>query len=413
MTSPASSPATARRARPAAPKAPAMPKAATRTAPAPVSAPSILRLPAVAGGLDVRAPGVYFGLPEDDYHADVSLGSTDIKNLVRGPADYWFASKFNPMREDSDSPAKAWGRAFHKLVLEGPDAFAARFATEPAPADYPGCLVSADDLKAYAKEKGEPVSGTKADLIARIRKHDAGVPIFDEIIAAFKATVAEAGIEVLKPTVRAEVETAAASISENPHLANAFSGGVPEVSIFWRQAGLPLKARFDFLKPAVFLDLKRCANPLGLPFDEAALRAIGNYRYDIQVRHYLDGWAMMLEHARAGLVFGECPLPDGWGELMADPDDARAVLVFHQATGAPITKAFEIGARSTALAKAQRQIDEAKARWLDHMTRIGPATPWHAHDEIRVLEDRDLPPWMRDPELKSLPGADVVEGGEA
>src|SRR5262245_29067159 len=65
------------------------------------------------------APGVYFGLPAAEYHADPSLGSTDLKRLLQAPAVYWWHSHMNPDRPPSpDSPAKQKGRALHKLVLE-------------------------------------------------------------------------------------------------------------------------------------------------------------------------------------------------------------------------------------------------------------------------------------------------------
>src|SRR5262245_8349396 len=70
-----------------------------------------------------REPGVYFGLPSAEYHADPSLGSSDLKRLLRSPADYWWSSAMNPDRQPTpDSPAKQKGRALHKLVLEGAEA---------------------------------------------------------------------------------------------------------------------------------------------------------------------------------------------------------------------------------------------------------------------------------------------------
>ena len=95
-----------------------------------------------------RPPGVYFGLPSADYHADPSLGSTDLKTLLIHPACYWQRSQLNPDSiDDSDSPAKKIGRALHTLVLEGEAAFAKQFAAEPSPEAYPGALVSLEDLK--------------------------------------------------------------------------------------------------------------------------------------------------------------------------------------------------------------------------------------------------------------------------
>src|ERR1700730_11283756 len=92
-----------------------------------------------------------------------------------------------------DSPAKQKGRALHKLVLEGEEAF----AEAPLPDRYPGCLVTRDDLKAKCRDLGEPVSGTKAELAKRIKANAPDVVIFDEVMAIFKATADRDGLEIL------------------------------------------------------------------------------------------------------------------------------------------------------------------------------------------------------------------------
>jgi hypothetical protein len=117
-----------------------------------------------------REPGVYFGLPAADYHADPSLGSTDIKRLLQAPPVFWFHSWMNPTRPPApDSAARQRGRALHKLVLEGEETFGKAFAEAPTPERHPGCLVSLEDLKVKCRELCEPVSGTKAELAKRIK----------------------------------------------------------------------------------------------------------------------------------------------------------------------------------------------------------------------------------------------------
>jgi hypothetical protein len=152
-----------------------------------------------------------------DDAADPSLGSTDLKALLVHPACYWQRSHMNPeRRDDSDTPAKKIGRALHALVLEGEAVKA--FAEEPSPANYPGALVTLDDLKAKCREIGEPVSGTKAELAKRIKAKDGDATIFEDILAIFRAMVERDGLEVLKPDAMAEVRAAAADITLNPHL---------------------------------------------------------------------------------------------------------------------------------------------------------------------------------------------------
>jgi hypothetical protein len=78
--------------------------------------------------------GVYFDLPAENYHADPALGATSLKALIYDPALYWFESGFNPLRqEEQPTKARIVGTAVHTMVLDGPEAFKARY--RPMPGD--------------------------------------------------------------------------------------------------------------------------------------------------------------------------------------------------------------------------------------------------------------------------------------
>jgi hypothetical protein len=345
----------------------------------------------------VREPGVYFGLPSADYHADPSLGSSDVKRLLQAPAVYWWHSHMNPDRPSSpDTVAMLKGRALHKLVLEGEEALGKAFAEEPSPAGYPGCLATLDDLKAKCRELGEPVSGTKAELAKRIKAKDSNIIVFDEVLATFRAMAERDGLEILKPDVMREVRQAAASITLNPHLARAFQGGIPEVSVFWvDEHGIPCKARLDWLKPRTIVDLKKCANVRERPFDVAVMLAIAEYRCDISARHYLDGYRYLYEFAREGRVFGDCPLKPGWHQRIMPPGEMRWTWVFHQTEGAPVTKGLELLPGSLALNRAAREIVQAKERYLTCLAKFS-THQWISDAPIAALDDRNLPSWLRE-----------------
>jgi hypothetical protein len=325
------------------------------------------------------------------------LGSSDIKRLLRSPSDYWWESHLNPERPtDNDTPAKLKGRALHKLVLEGEEAFAKAFVEEPQPSGHPGCLVTLEDLKAKCRDLGEPVSGTKVELAKRIKAKDSSAIIFDDILARFRAMVDSGGLEVLKPDAMREVRQAAASITLNPHLARAFQGGIPEVSVFWvDEYGVACKCRLDWLKPRTIVDLKKCANVRERPFDVAVKVAIAQYRYDISAWHYLDGFAHLYRFAAEGRIFGDCPLKPGWHTRIMPPDEMRWTWVFHQTEGAPVTKGLELLPGSPALNRAAREIVQAKQIWLACMQKFGTGQ-WISDAPIVELADTDLPPWIRE-----------------
>ena len=125
--------------------------------------------------------GLYFDLPEDDYHADPALGSTDIKNLLVSPEHYWFNSVHCPDREDTSTPAKVKGAAYHCLLLEGEDAFWERYAVLPSKDDHAEAIETVADLKAWLKEMGAAVGGKKEELIDRALGIDPELKIWDNI----------------------------------------------------------------------------------------------------------------------------------------------------------------------------------------------------------------------------------------
>src|ERR1700686_3130168 len=78
------------------------------------------------------ANGIYIGLDADRYHEDDALGSSDIKRLRRGAFEYWWGSRLNPCRpEDDETEAQKVGTAYHKIILEGRQAFDALYLRRP------------------------------------------------------------------------------------------------------------------------------------------------------------------------------------------------------------------------------------------------------------------------------------------
>jgi hypothetical protein len=342
-----------------------------------------------------RAPGVYFGLSAAEYHADPSLGSSDLKRLLQAPAVYWWHSWMNPNRPpDQDTPAKQKGRALHKLVLEGEAAFERSFACEPKPDAYPGALDTLSDLRAKCRELSLPLSGSKAELATRIRSKDPKTIVFSEVLETWKAMADRDGMEILTPAAMREVRHSASTITLNSHLARAFTGGVAEVSVFWVEDGVPLKARVDYFKKLTLVDLKRFANQRERPVDLAIRLAIAEYRLDVQARHYLSAYWHLWMAAQEGAVFGHCPLPKTWPDQIALPEDMAFTWIFHCAD-APVSKGRSLRGDSPALNKATREIALAKRMYRDCVAKYGNA-PWAEDEPVQPLEDRDLPPWMRE-----------------
>lgn len=342
--------------------------------------------------------GVHFALPEKIYHADPGLGSTDLKNLHKHPLEFYH-NKLSPDRPvDNDTPDKQKGRAFHKLMLEGPDAFKKAFLRAPQIEDWtPRPLVTMDDMANFLKEAGKPhTAKSKAEMIKKVKEVSSETLIWDEHVAMIQAMADGAGQEILKPAVYDEIVRAATVVTRNPHLANAFKGGAPEVSVIWvDEYGIRCKARIDSLKPRTMVDLKKITNVKGVPLNTSLMFYIGQYRLDVQVEHYFDAYAALYQAAQEGRIYGNCPLQEGWQTRITDPEDMTFTLIFHQMDGAPISVGRTIRQDSPILARARRDNAEAKRRYLDYTDRFGTGQ-WICEDELHELEEADIPGYLRE-----------------
>lgn len=293
--------------------------------------------------------GIYFDLDEHAYHADTALGSTDIKNLLKSGPDYWWNSSHNPKHTDQPTPQQQYGRALHLLVLEGQQIFQARYVRRP------------DDLKVLtAKAKQELCPNGEVVL----DEED-----YDRILIANSL------------------------IAQNPDLAAAFEGGMPEVSVFWTENDVRMKARFDYLKVRGIGDLKSIRNIYGRPFAEACRSATASYRYDMQAAHYLRGREDIAGFVEAGQVYGDHD--SGWLNRVAATKQFGFQFVFFQAESAPNVLSFSLSPGSAILDIAQRDRSAAIATYTKHLAEFGAETMWTMKEPVRELELGELPGWYR------------------
>lgn len=312
---------------------------------------------------DPIADGVYFGLPEDRYHADLALGSTDLRRLSYSPADYWFESGLNPLKslaedgDDARTPSHLIvGRAIHKYTLEGEEAFSGLYA---------GCA------------------------------HPGNVKVGIEERRAIRAQ----GKTPLRMKDYAAARMAGAMIRANPELANAFSGGFPEVSVFWTDArGVRRKARYDYLKPRAIVDLKSITNTLDLEFVAACRRRIAQLNYPLQAATYLDARQAMrdlpiyITPTSNISVEAADAIKEAYSWIKGQAPCAF-VFIFYQKDGAPLTWGCSISPGNPVLEVGRRDVERAIDNYLRWMEKFGPSTPWVLAEPVRELDINDLPNW--------------------
>jgi hypothetical protein len=293
--------------------------------------------------------GIYFDLPEDEYHADSALGSTDLKRLLASGPDYWWNSSLNPKHKDEPTPQQEYGRALHLLVLEGHQIFKARYVRRP------------DDIKV---------------LTAKIKQE-----LFPN------------GEAVLDGDDYDRIRVAGWLIAQNPDLAAAFEGGMPEVSVFWTENGVRMKARFDYLKARGIGDLKSIRNIYGKPFGEACRTAIASYRYDMQAAHYLLGRAEIVRFVENKQVYGDHDAD--WLKRVASTKSFGFQFVFFQAESAPNVLSYSVSPGSPILEIARRDRLIAVETYTKYQSEFGSQQMWTLREPVSELELSQMPGWYR------------------
>jgi hypothetical protein len=339
-------------------------------------------------------PGIYFGMPDEVYHADKSLGSTSIKALAIDPYEFQFDRLYG---EDKDSDAIIFGQALHARILEGRAAFEAKFCKEFDKADHPDALVTVDDLKKWLDKHGmEKLGGkSKGDLIALVRNIDPEQPVFDLIKAKWEKETE--GRTPLKPKRWAQVEVAAKWVQRDPLLSavmedGTFSHGAPEVSIFYEDRGVRLKCRFDRFMRHAILDLKSFAPIFGGRIDGSdgtAIKTIARMRYDLQEATYRRGWHHAKDLNSKGLVYGDPPHPTFLDECF-DREQPKWIWIMVKTKGAPQPLVIEWDAKFAMEAAAQR-VEEAIDQYVMLRDDFGDDQEWPPMRPAMHVTDADLP----------------------
>lgn len=343
-------------------------------------------------------PGIYFGLPEADYHAVPALSFSGIKALMISPLEFWHRAPWlNPKAEQRETDSLELGQAYDCRVIEGKARFDDLYAPALDPADYPEALRTIEDLKAALGDKAKGLK-TKGELIGRLLGIDPAAEIWDNIKIAHSAE--HEGKTLLSPGAYGRVQVAAAMIEKHPDLGRAFSGGYPQVSIFWtdEETDVSMKARLDYLKTRAVVDLKTFGNPFDKPIDRAVTYAMASYKYHIQATLYLEA----VERIKALLRDGDAKIDRAafgveqarFLEAMCAVQDHTFLFVFQQTGGAPIARGYQF-TKGLVYDCAKVVIGEAQEIYRRCVETYG-TDPWIDTAPIRAFDDSEFPAFMTD-----------------
>ena len=345
------------------------------------------------------APGIYFDMPAEAYHADPALGGTDMNLLARDPVEYQYR-RLIPEKEETAALLR--GRAQHSRCLEGVEAFNKAFKQRPEKTDYPEpVLDTVDDLREYALGIGiDKLPRLKDDIIDTIRLKDRSVTIWAEIMRHYDADPRQG----LSTEIVEAVEQAAEWMQADPLLGEvmeggSFSGGAPEVSVFWEEdGGVRCKCRFDYLYPHAIVDLKTFSSWRDKSIAEGAINAIVSYRYDLAAAHYLRGWRaaremwLSIDHANWS------PKQRGLCDAAFDSDITapKWIWVFLKSVNAPQPIVLEWTRELSPFTygAAEDEVASALERYRALRLEFGTEKQWPPRHAAVRLDDTSWPPWF-------------------
>lgn len=365
-----------------------------------------------ASGLPTKLhePGIYFDMPEDEYHADPAFSNSGAGNILISPLDYWTNSRLNPAYVDEKTAAMIAGTAFHRRLLE-PARYEKLYGVLPSMADYPGAIDGQKALYAKCQEYG--IKGmskaTVAELCAALQDADPSLILWPVIKA--EAVKALGDRIILPGETAADIERAVKFVHAHPDATKTITGGFAEVSIFWidEETGVRMKARIDYLKTKAIIDVKSFSNPMGKPIDAAVASAVVFNRYHVQAVIYdeavLQAKKMLRARKSECLHFlGDRRIPDEW--LLQFAACERHVFYFLFIETGPVTnvlvRAFERvdthggNGASVNMYWTQGEVgySEALRRYVENMRKFGPDKPWIDDKPARPFSDADFPLYM-------------------
>lgn len=183
-------------------------------------------------------------LSSEVYHKGRAVSSSMLKAFADNASPQEIYHRFVKIDAPSrDTPAFIFGRAFHKICLERPRFF--------------------DDFAIY---EGKTRRGKN----------------FDEFAAK------NIGKDIITNEIYDDCRRLRDVLYKVPEVRSLLTGGIAESSTIWidEETGVKCKARADYIKGDVVIDLKTCANASRHAFNKDMIK----YYYYIQAGHYMEGF---------------------------------------------------------------------------------------------------------------------------
>lgn len=365
--------------------------------------------------LHVSVPeGVHLHMPAHVFEDALAIGPSDLRGLYWDAASWWAASSHNPLRKPpprgSRRLANHLDTALCTLVLEGEEAYAARFAVEPDDGSNKYAYTR-DQVRALLETKGARIPHgdfTDKTLYGLVRKHGLQHKVFALVRQEYEAA-RRSGRGHITDEEDQRLRRVARLMFGHKDLGKALTGGLSEVSVFWRRSDDPetlLRARFHKLRPRRSFTITPLANWKGRSTDNAIRHAIEDGDHDIQRRLLPEAFEALSGFVRDGLVHGwdangrsaavlaeetaalkqiaDAGPPECWWIFVQIPSDEigrERGLVIAPRVHQPQGRFWEAGGE---------KIEKALEEYRKFRDGFGLDRPWAVVDDAKELTDDDV-----------------------
>lgn len=306
--------------------------------------------------------GIYFNMPEDEYHRDSALGASGIVDLNISPLAYWKNSAFNPKKHKEDEDPKETaatirGTYFHEALAGG------RISTIVKPAGMSFATKEGKEFKAMHEGK--------------------------TFIKAEDTEVAQDMINAMRET----------GVLER---IGGIGGGVSEISVFWTdKMGRRRKFRIDRLHDGEAFDWKTMANSMSKDLETLVAHTVAQHRYSVKAFWYQQGLQQMkiMLKTQGAKAFKTPATEKAMQEMLALSEHEDIVpfwYVFIENSGVPniVARRFvshdASGQLNAYFRWAKQEVERAISIFDANMRERGHETPWYGEVHWKAFDDADF-----------------------
>ena len=322
-------------------------------------APEALNIPMLPGD---HKDGIYFRMPEDEYHADSALGASGIVNLNISPLAFYKDSAWNKKKQakeqdEKETAATIRGTYFH-----------------------------------------EALAGTRSSIVVKPK----GMSFATKEGKDFKARYE--GRTFIKAEHAEQVQDMIDAMRETGVLdrIGGVGGGISEVSVFWTDTkGRRRKFRIDRLYNGEAYDWKTMANSMNKDLETLVAHTVAQHRYHVKAFWYQQGLQVMkkmIEQKGPAAFMTETAETEYQAMFALSKSDTIVPFwyVFIENSGVPniVARKFvshdPTGALNAYFRGAKQEVERAIGVYDAYMRSHGTDKPWFGKVEFKDFADEDF-----------------------